>query len=299
MNHRNHPSHSTPQSKGFTLIELLVVIAIIAILAAILFPVFAQAREKARQTSCLNNVKQIGVGFLQYVQDYDETFPLADENGLLRSAPYNNDLYTAEWQNSTQPYIKNAQVLRCPSDKTTLSTAPNGKADAGVSSYLYNGFLGTNVYDPSVFANPPDQSTVLPAKKLASLKAPASLFVVLEGHRLDYKDQTTVSPKNGTDFQKNQGTLYLTRLFTFTSAGTDGDVYDQTGQPSRGLPRHSGNSFMTAAYADGHAKSVRSGGGDGKILESAACLNYSMTPNHDSGIGWYGSVAKNAACPND
>ena len=69
----------TPSRSGFTLIELLVVIAIIAILAAILFPVFAQAREKARQTSCLSNSKQLGLGLLMYVQDYDETWPRNDD----------------------------------------------------------------------------------------------------------------------------------------------------------------------------------------------------------------------------
>ncbi len=90
--------------KGFTLIELLVVIAIIAILAAILFPVFAKAREKARQTSCLSNVKQLSLAFMMYAQDYDEVLiPLANGN------------YTYQWYELIDPYIKNAQVLRCPS----------------------------------------------------------------------------------------------------------------------------------------------------------------------------------------
>ncbi len=94
--------------KGFTLIELLVVIAIIAILAAILFPVFARAREKARQTSCLSNVKQMSLGMLMYVQDYDEKFPY-----------YAQGSYTVDpwvfWPHQLQPYIKNWQVYRCPS----------------------------------------------------------------------------------------------------------------------------------------------------------------------------------------
>jgi prepilin-type N-terminal cleavage/methylation domain-containing protein/prepilin-type processing-associated H-X9-DG protein len=92
--------------KGFTLIELLVVIAIIAILAAILFPVFARAREKARQTSCLSNMKQLVLAFQMYCQDYDETTPL------------NMDYTTPEisrWYNTLTPYIKNDQLYRCPS----------------------------------------------------------------------------------------------------------------------------------------------------------------------------------------
>ena len=91
--------------KGFTLIELLVVIAIIAILAAILFPVFARAREKARQSSCLSNTKQIGLAILQYVQDYDEKFFAyrMDSGGVYY------------WDVVTAPYMKNTQILRCPS----------------------------------------------------------------------------------------------------------------------------------------------------------------------------------------
>jgi len=101
--------------KGFTLIELLVVIAIIAILAAILFPVFARAREKARTASCLNNVKQITLGIVMYVQDYDETYP-AGYNYAPTSAPYTSaNAHT--WVPAVMPYIKNDQVMKCPSGR--------------------------------------------------------------------------------------------------------------------------------------------------------------------------------------
>jgi len=129
-------------SRAFTLIELLVVIAIIAILAAILFPVFAQAREKARQTQCLSNYKQWGTAILMYVQDYDERMPLAFgsdstlgcANNLCYnfntpvppnwrpSAPVGSGRYniaTQQWANTVQPYIKNYGVYRCPSAPDT------------------------------------------------------------------------------------------------------------------------------------------------------------------------------------
>src|SRR5688572_20672368 len=99
---------------GFTLIELLVVIAIIAILAAILFPVFAQAREKARASGCLSNQKQIALAFSMYAQDYDETYPLAQiatVNNLLTGIPL-------RWEDAVTPYIKGGNVggiLTCPS----------------------------------------------------------------------------------------------------------------------------------------------------------------------------------------
>jgi prepilin-type N-terminal cleavage/methylation domain-containing protein/prepilin-type processing-associated H-X9-DG protein len=94
--------------KGFTLIELLVVIAIIAILAAILFPVFAQARESARKTSCLNNCKQTGTAIVMYVQDWDGAYPLAwTDKGEVG---YDVTLF---------PYIKNKAVYECPSNKVT------------------------------------------------------------------------------------------------------------------------------------------------------------------------------------
>jgi prepilin-type N-terminal cleavage/methylation domain-containing protein/prepilin-type processing-associated H-X9-DG protein len=90
--------------RGFTLIELLVVIAIIAILAAILFPVFARAREKARSSACLSNVKQISLGIQMYVQDYDELLP-----------PYRQGSSSIYWQHMVTPYLKNDQILKCPS----------------------------------------------------------------------------------------------------------------------------------------------------------------------------------------
>ncbi len=97
--------------RAFTLIELLVVIAIIAILAAILFPVFARAREKARQTACLSNVKQLSLGFKMYAQDYDDQLPYCygetDQNG--------NSIY---WYDMLMPYLKNEQILVCPSAQT-------------------------------------------------------------------------------------------------------------------------------------------------------------------------------------
>ena len=144
------------KKRAFTLIELLVVIAIIAILAAILFPVFARAREQARRTSCLSNMKQLNTSMLMYVQDYDETMPFA--NWRPDVAPWNINQYGSEWQNVIQPYAKNEQILRCPSD-VNPPIDPNDLANPGgptgertVTSYLYNGFLGTDI--ASVNDNP-------------------------------------------------------------------------------------------------------------------------------------------------
>jgi prepilin-type N-terminal cleavage/methylation domain-containing protein/prepilin-type processing-associated H-X9-DG protein len=125
-------------SRGFTLIELLVVIAIIAILAAILFPVFAQAREAARKSTCTSNLKQLGLAFRQYLQDYDETWP-KDTIGVA-------NLWG--WGEEIQPYIKNTGVYKCP------SAPPAGTgiitSQVGYSDFAYNRALGQQLNDASL-----------------------------------------------------------------------------------------------------------------------------------------------------
>ncbi|MEO6908674.1 MAG: DUF1559 domain-containing protein, partial [Abditibacteriaceae bacterium] len=115
--------------KGFTLIELLVVIAIIAILAAILFPVFARARENARRASCMSNLKQIGLGVMMYVQDYDERYPF-DKTVTP----------TASWYALVAPYTinysKSGQLFRCPSSPLEIRGA--GFDDFSIGNYAAN-----------------------------------------------------------------------------------------------------------------------------------------------------------------
>ncbi len=121
---QNELQLKTRQRRAFTLIELLVVIAIIAILAAILFPVFARARENARRASCASNMKQLGLGMMQYAQDYDEKYaglagpgldniPVASVGGLN----YNGSQYYHGWPAKIYPYVKSEQVYVCPSNQ--------------------------------------------------------------------------------------------------------------------------------------------------------------------------------------
>ena len=143
-NHRN-------RKRAFTLIELLVVIAIISILAAILFPVFARARENARRTSCVSNGKQMGIATMMYVQDYDETYP---RNQQTRDGSTSTYWY---WSELLQPYVKNRQIFNCPSTNRTS---------------IIDGGYGANV---RMFVNRTSTPT-----SLASVAAPASTYMIMD-----------------------------------------------------------------------------------------------------------------------
>ena len=145
--------HRKATRPAFTLIELLVVIAIIAILAAILFPVFAKAREKARQASCSSNLKQIGLAMIQYRQDYDETTPWF-VNGAAWTAGPNSNSY---WGVFYEPYTKNQQIFRCPS---ASSTDDMGNGAAAVLNSTY----GLSAY----YENKNDAAVTEPAGKIVA-----------------------------------------------------------------------------------------------------------------------------------
>jgi len=137
---------------GFTLIELLVVIAIIAILAAILFPVFAKAREKARQASCLSNEKQIGLGIMQYVQDNDETFGFVDNLGTALVGGWPGSPDYRRWQDSISPYVKSSGVFNCPDSPNKFIPSPTAgvpdfRSGSALGSYQVNAAYGDTRYD--------------------------------------------------------------------------------------------------------------------------------------------------------
>jgi prepilin-type N-terminal cleavage/methylation domain-containing protein len=154
---------------GFTLIELLVVIAIIAILAAILFPVFAQAREKARQSTCLSNFKQIGTGVMLYLQDWDETFP----PNRLATLPGGGDCDKKKitWKTATFPYVKSFDVYKCPSNPS------NGKGDEtkGASQFGYPEFPISYAYSGSLL-----HEGATKAMPLAACPEPARYIMLVE-----------------------------------------------------------------------------------------------------------------------
>lgn len=121
-----HAKYDRSQMKrlsGFTLIELLVVIAIIAILAAILFPVFARARENARRSSCQSNLKQIGLAMMQYTQDFDERLTPLNNTNTGITLPDGSTRSTALWFHMLYPYMKSIQIMNCPSETKVIWTS--------------------------------------------------------------------------------------------------------------------------------------------------------------------------------
>ena len=255
---------------GFTLIELLVVIAIIAILAAILFPVFAQARGKARQAACLSNTKQIGLSLMQYSQDYDETYPgyRFGETGS-KSNPYQADARLganakdAVFTNQLlDPYIKSEGVWRCPSNPDAWvnfdTDGVMGNKGSGFQSYG-----GQNSYGMSNYAFPsknglPESSVVEPANTVAMVdgryynvlpKGPASGPCALIGDKINSAStkSTIATTVNYQNYWRNLGNSYwgFSDLPNPSVAKADKDAQ----------ARHSG--FLNVIWFDGHAKATR------------------------------------------
>jgi len=211
-------SHSR-RHPGFTLIELLVVIAIIAVLAAILFPVFAQAREKARQITCLSNSKQLATATMMYVQDYDETFPM----NLYLGFDQGPCVYTA-WT-SIMPYSKNNQLYNCPSNPTAMDFPP---------------MIAT-------IGMPPPCSTAPPLKYIGYMP---------NFGLMDWGDPSNMfGPDNGRPVKTLAQVEYPVETATWAdSSATLPDAYfGLMDEPVQA--RH--QNTLNACFADGHARNMR------------------------------------------
>jgi prepilin-type N-terminal cleavage/methylation domain-containing protein len=154
---------------GFTLIELLVVIAIIAILAAILFPVFARARENARRASCMSNMKQIGLGVLMYTQDYDENFPR-----LSYSVATSTNFY---WFQALHPYLKSKQIWVCPSE-SRMGMGYQVRQSDTPRAYIADGIWSDA---DSVHYSPNNALINVSASSIARVQSPANMFMIWDG----------------------------------------------------------------------------------------------------------------------
>lgn len=243
---------------AFTLIELLVVIAIIAILAAILFPVFATAREKARQATCQSNLKQMGLAFMQYTQDYDETLPFAygaDFDGQDRSWDQEIQTYLAQKTGSTK--VPTANTFTCPSDSYSrgVNIARTYVMAGGVLLASWSGASGMNV------ASPPTSDPGLggandfsAGRQVSKLQDPAGTILLAEWPSINNISSGSISSasNNGTS------TSTIDRPVTGGVYGQDCMHISGTTCVSGGLaaaPLHSGG--YDYLMADGHVKWLR------------------------------------------
>jgi prepilin-type N-terminal cleavage/methylation domain-containing protein/prepilin-type processing-associated H-X9-DG protein len=235
--------HNKPLKKGFTLIELLVVIAIIAILAAILFPVFGRARENARRTSCQSNLKQIGLGLLQYSQDYDERVPLSfygnNDASSVASGRY-------KWMDATFPYVKSEQLYNCPSDNLVASRSDilkNGYYKY-LGGYNYGSYGANNAYfDIGPDALPPFSRSAT----LSNIQEPATTVWVGETNALNSSTQAYHTFSFGWATRTDQPTSIVMVNGIPTLGGTTASV----GLSARHLET------TNLLYCDGHVKSVK------------------------------------------
>jgi prepilin-type N-terminal cleavage/methylation domain-containing protein/prepilin-type processing-associated H-X9-DG protein len=235
---------------GFTLIELLVVIAIIAILAAILFPVFAQAREKARATSCLSNAKQLGLGVLMYAQDNDETYPMGCDDTWWQGG----------WSMTTQPYIKNIGILRCPSDTRPVSSLFPPFEWAGPRiSWASNGlmkWIGSGLQMIGVIGAGGSTTHAGCANNIATLARvgrPADSIMLAEKH--DASTTLYYGP-NATYFYNSDA--YGWGYWWGSGYIPEGKrpAADYPYGPNGGMPDvHTGNANIT--FCDGHSKAMK------------------------------------------
>ncbi len=251
-----HPLSAARGRKAFTLIELLVVIAIIAILAAILFPVFAQAREKARSASCLSNVKQLGLGTMMYHQDYDETFPMG---GWNEPAIGNVVATYGRWYNDVRPYIKNVTIRNCPSAPIKVAEqygyVTNGDGSNG-SNYGMNESVS-----PWISSANPQWGSVI---KLAKLTAPAGLAMITDVGNLDEKWANASKTELQNPLTWKAHVKYVTDWQVvgperFDSAGNINYDYASSsnfGAQDNNLRRPVGlhSDGTNVCFADGHAK---------------------------------------------
>jgi len=230
--------HRSKSARAFTLIELLVVIAIIAILAAILFPVFAQAREAARTISCVSNMKQIDLGVQMYIQDFDERMPLffyylAAGDPQLGKKDKFGGVYTdviKGWDEVTQPYIKNLQVMWCPSANSPGNDYNNPGKDDTTWTGSMNYAINCEITGRVNWMNP---------NKLASLAFPATTILLSEAGT--QTSEAACMGLNGDEWGwmgDHKSNLY--------QEGATGDTKVAP------LRRHKGGANY--AFADGHAK---------------------------------------------